>query len=268
MKILLATPASGGLVHWKYFQSVLTELFLAGERLDNMPRYDLAMYVQGGHSGLAKDRGVIASFALRNDFDKLFFVDADQSFMWADCKKLFDSNKPVVGGMVALKSYPIRLNFHPRPEDKHFFAPENNCTSPQGVRRWREAQAANPLKPFSDEMQVGALGTGFMCIDVKVLRDMVTKKVVEPFIVEETRNDIPMRSQAWDFFSTGVLDGTFFGEDYGFAILAQRAGHTVWVNTTVTADHHGQHTYQVPKETWAPPTHDSNQMFLPLSGAQ
>lgn len=243
-KILLATPCSGGQVSWAYVQSLLMDAFLAPERLEQPARYDIALYLAGGYSGLAKDRGIIASFALRNGFDKLLFIDADQSWRWADLQKLLDSDKPVIGGMVAMKKYPLQLNFTHQPADSRFFEAEGNVTTPEGVKRWRSYNHGE------DEMQVGAVGTGFLVIGCNVLRDMVDKKVAEPFVVPETRNGVRSTTQCWDFFSTGVVDGIHYGEDYGFAILAQRAGHSVWVNTTVSAAHHGSHEYVIPPETW------------------
>lgn len=239
MKILFATPAAGGMVNWQYHLSTHADLFLAPDRLQNQSKYDIAQFIQGGYSGLAKDRGVIASFALRNGFDKLFMVDSDQSWKWEDCKKLLDSEKPIIGGMVALKHYPVQLNFTHLPTDKRFFEAEGDVTTPQAIKRWRNYNEGK------DEMQVAAVGTGFVVIDVKVLAEMVVQKTVQPFLFIEKRDGRRVKVKCWDFFATGPIDGNYYGEDYGFCIQAARAGFSSWVNTSVEIPHHGAHTYEV-----------------------
>lgn len=258
MKILFASPCAGGQVHHLYARSLLSDLFLHPERLAQQHHYNFAHYLAGGYSGLGKDRGMIASYALREGFDKLFFMDADQSWSWEGVKKLVDSSRPIVAGMVAMKKYPLQLNFAPHPDNKHFFAKEG-APSPIGVKRWREAN------PGADELRATAVGTGMLCIDVKVLKSMAEKGIAEPFDVAEVRDDKPVAELCWDFFATGVVDRLHLGEDFGFAVLAQRAGFEVYVNTSVAADHHGQHTYTVPPETWAPVC--DRQQVLPLQDA-
>jgi hypothetical protein len=258
VKILLATPCSGGQVHWQYALSLLHQMFLHPDRLRQQGRYDVALYLAGSYSGLGKDRGIIASYALREGFDKLLFIDADQSWKWEDAKRLLDSSRGVVGGMVPLKKYPLQLNFAPHPDNRWHFDAEGVVT-PKGVARWRAANTP------TDEMRCSAVGTGFLCIDTKVLRKMVEAKVVEPFHIAETRNDKATPETCWDFFSTGVVDGLHLGEDYGFAVLAQRAGFEVYMNTAVSSEHYGQHTYTIPKETWAPVC--DRQQVLPLQDA-
>lgn len=257
MKILVATPCAGGMVNWQYVQCLMSQMFLHPERLAQQERYNLAHYLAGSYSGLGKDRGIIASYALREGFDKLLFIDADQSWNWEGVKRLLNSNRPVVGGMVALKKYPLQLNFAPHPGENHHFVQEKVAT-PFGVKRWREAH------PGQDEMRCIAVGTGMLCIDVSVLRAMVEAKVVEPFHIAETRNERVAPEVCWDFFSTGVVDGLHLGEDYGFTVLAQRAGFSVYMNTAVAAGHHGSHDYIIPEETWAPVA----QQVLPLKTAE
>lgn len=240
MKILFATPAGGGHVHWQYHLATHSELFLHPDRLAQQSRYEIAQFLAGGYSGLSKDRGIVASYALREGYDKLLFVDADQSWKWEDVKKLLDSDKPIVGGMVAMKFYPVQLNFAHMMEDRKYYEPEDNVTTPLGIARWRAHNLGQ------DEMRVSAVGTGFLCIDVKTLAGMVEGKHVESFLYSEMGADGNRRNvKCWDFFPSGPLEGVYYGEDYGFCISAGRAGFHPWVNTSVEIPHHGQHTYEV-----------------------
>lgn len=242
MKILLATPCSGGQVHYKYCQSLLHQAFLSPDRLQNIEKYDIALYHLGGYSGLGKDRGIMASMALRSGFDKIVFIDGDQSWTWPQLKAIIDSDKPIVAGVVALKKYPIQLNFVPNLEDRDCFEPERGRIMAKGLNRLIE-------KHKSNEIPVQGTGTAFMAIDVSVL-----KKLSEPgfdyscpsfmFIEGATGKKVT----CWDFFQSGVVEGLYIGEDFGFVFQAKRAGFQAYINGNVRVDHHGGHDYQIGNE--------------------
>src|ERR1700733_7753997 len=121
MNLLLGTPCAQNQVHREYCMSLLTETINAPDRLENQTKYSIATYLVGGVSGLGKDRGIIASHALRHNFDKVFFIDADQSWTWDQFRTIADSPESITAGVVALKQYPIQLNFTPQPQDNVHF---------------------------------------------------------------------------------------------------------------------------------------------------
>lgn len=241
------------MVHWRYVNSLLPELFCAPDRLDNIAKYDIAHYLAGGYSGLGKDRGIMASYALRAGFDKLLFIDADQSWTWPQVKKLIDSPYPITAGMVPLKSHPIQLNFTTQPNEAAFFEPEAGIVTPLGIDRWRKANQGDGF------IKVSAAGTAFMSIDVPVLRHLAETKAVEPFIFKETSNGVEKFVKCWDFFPSGPIENNYYGEDYGFCICAGRAGFPVYVDTSIEIPHHGQFEYTVDqgRNQWA-------QLYLPF----
>ena len=131
LQILLCTPCSRGFVRQEYSACLLTQFFNHPDRLANQQRYQLAIYQIKGYSGLGKDRGVLASYALRHRFDKIFFVDDDMEWRWDQCKTLFDSDKPIIAGVAPLKQFPAPMNFTPLDEDKDCFSPNailSKCT--------------------------------------------------------------------------------------------------------------------------------------------
>lgn len=243
MKILFATPAAAGMVHIKWHKSVLTQLFNAPERLLQQEKYSIAEYTVEGYSGLGKDRGVIASFALRHKFDKLFFVDADQSFTWEQFKTIVDSDKPIVAGVVALKQYPIQLNFTPLVDDKDCFLSDGGKIMHTGLENLHK-------KYGKTEIPVQCMGTAFMCIDVKVLAAMVENGSCPPFIFDDTYTK--QKVTCWDFFQSGVVGDLYFGEDWAFCAQAKRAGFQSYINSSVRVDHHGSHTFRVGNELSEP----------------
>lgn len=237
MKILLATPCSAGQVHYKYCQSLLHQAFLSPERLQNLEKYDIALFHLGGYSGLGKDRGIMASTALRGGFDKIIFIDADQSWTWPQLKAIIDSDKPIVAGVVALKQYPIQLNFVPNVDDRDCFAEENGKIMSKGLNRLLK-------KHNQDEIPVQGVGTAFMAIDVSVLQAL-TKKCPS-FIYHE--NSSGKKVTCYDFFQSGVVNELYIGEDFGFVFQAKRAGFQAYINGSVRVDHHGGHDYQIGNE--------------------
>lgn len=238
MKILICTPCAGGQVHYLYAHCLLTEAFNAPDRLQQLERYDLSVNLQGGYSGLGKDRSIMASLALRNGYDKIFFIDADQSWTWPQMKKLIDSPHFITAGMVPLKAHPIQLNFTTQPKDSHFFNEEAGMISPTGIDRWREAN------PNQDYIQVSAVGTAFMCVDVKALRNIAqASNLVEPFLHKEFDANGVRMVKCWNFFPVGPMENNYYGEDYGFCISAQRAGFPVYVDTSLEIPHHGAFEY-------------------------
>lgn len=238
MRILLATPCGGGQVHHLYTQSLLTEAFLNSDRLQNQHRYELGSYLVGGFSGLAKDRGVVASYALREGFDKIVFIDSDQSWAWPQLKALLDSDKMVIAGVVALKEYPIQLNFTPLVEDKDCF--EGGKITPNGLKKLQKKHAG------TYEIEVQACGTAFLAIDTSVLKALVENKSCPMFLYKDVHSEKMVEN--WDFFQTGVINERYYGEDYSFCFQAKRAGFSAYINSFVHIDHHGGHTYSIGKE--------------------
>lgn len=237
---MICTPCAQNMAHRPYVQSLITQAFLHPDRLAQYEKYDLAINLIGGVSGLGKDRGTMASTALRMGFDKVMFIDADQSWTWPQLKTILDSDKPIVGGIVALKQFPIQLNFTPRDEDKRFFEPENVATY-KGIQRMAEAA------PNTSEFEVKQMGTGFLSIDCEVLKSLAKTEVPhfkDVVVVDWVRT----QTTSWDFFQTGVLDGIYHGEDWSFCTIAARKGYKTFININVQIPHHGTHEYRVNQE--------------------
>lgn len=238
MKVLIATPCAQNKCERNYTQSLLMEAFNAPDRLINLDKYDLAISLVGGVSGLGKERDILAAQALHMGFDKLMFIDADQSWTWSQLKTILDSDKPIVGGIVALKTYPIQLNFTPLDEDKkNYFMEERGFATWKGLHRMAAGHGGNVT-----EFEVKQMGTGFLCIDTKVLRAMTS--ICPSFKHAETRDGKEVAYECWDFFQSGVLDGVYHGEDWAFCTLAARCAYKTYINATIQIPHHGVHEYK------------------------
>lgn len=233
MRILLATPAAMGMLENMHVTSLLTQTFMHPDRLAEQGKYQIHHYLMYGESGLGKDRGIAASYALREGYDKIVFIDSDQMWTWEDLKKAIDSDKPILAGVIARKAFPIVLNFHPAKECKKYFEGESGSTF-NGMIKMRDGVG-------QDEIEVSMTGTGFIAIQCKVLDAMT--KVCPVFSFQN--NEAPGVVPVWDFFQSGVLKETYFGEDYGFCIKAKEAGFSAFINTSVRIPHIGKFVYTV-----------------------
>lgn len=238
MNILIATPCFGGVATLRYMQSMITEALLHPERLLNQRRYNITPYFQEGYSGLPKDRSVMASYALKLGCDKIFFIDSDQGWKWDDMKKLIDSDKPIIAGVIPLKQKAQTLNFTPRIEDYDCFINEDNKITATGLSRFRKKYSN------ADELQVELTGTGFLCIDVSVLKKL--SETAEQFMFYDPHSQT--KQMGWSFFQCGPLNKVYFGEDWSLCHAAKHAGFPIHINSTVLIDHVGSYNYQIDRD--------------------
>lgn len=242
MKIMLATPCFQGVATMDYMQCLLTETLLNPDRLLQQQRYNILPYFQKGYSGLGKDRGTMASYALKLGCDKIIFIDSDQAWTWNDLKKILDSEKQIVAGVIPLKKMPQVLNFTPLMEDMDAFEDEGKEITPVGLRRLRQKYHGQ------DEIEVEMTGTGFLSVDRSVLEAL--SKTCDQFLYYDPHTQT--KQIGWDFFPSGAMGGVYMGEDWGHCIIAKRAGFKIYINSSVFIDHVGNFTYRVDRKEVLP----------------
>jgi hypothetical protein len=77
-----------------------------------------------------------------------------------------------------------------------------------------------------DLYRVGGLPGGFLKISRKAFDRIDAKQYQDgPTVLK-------------DYFPTGIVNGAFYGEDYGFCRLWQQAGGTVWLDPSIILRHH------------------------------
>jgi len=213
-------------------------LFLHPQRLQDQRTYDIAYNLVHGNSGLSKDRSIVASTALHMGFDKLFFIDADQSWRFEDFARLVHSPHKIVGAPIAQKKRPISLNFTPLERDNDCFKDSNGVPTPKGLQKLMEKY---PKK----EIEVALLGTGFMCVDVSVLSDLTATAPQFDYIHPQTGQ----KMTCWEFFPSGAADGIYWGEDWALCRNAKHAGHSIFINPYCNGvGHHGDDSFFVGDE--------------------
>ncbi len=243
MKVLIGTPAGQGQVSTQFMMSFITTL---GAAIRN--GITPVLYTLSQESLLPRGRNHIAQVAMKDKYDKLFFIDADSGWGPEQFLHIVASPFPIVAGCVPLKTYPIVLNYLPfKDDEKHF---ENALRTPEATQRLRAAHG-------KAEIPVAFTGTAFLCIDSVVLH-----KLSETAETYQYPN--PMTGQLethWDFFGGGPMHGTYYSEDWAFCKKARDAGFDVRINADIMINHVGTHVFQVNNHV---PVDHAPEVFRPL----
>jgi hypothetical protein len=107
MRVMISTPAYGGLLTVNYVSSLLNTLtWAAGQGIE------VTTHFQDKESLIPRARDRAAHAFLSGGYDKLFTIDADIQWSVDDFRKIVTSDHDIVGGVYALKGFPARANFN------------------------------------------------------------------------------------------------------------------------------------------------------------
>lgn len=243
MRILIGTPCGGGQVSVQYLMSFISTLGLAMKS-----GLQVVLYTLSQESLLPRGRNHIAQVAMKDKFDKLFFIDADSGWFPEQFMHIAMSPFPIVAGCVPLKTYPIVLNYLPFKADEQFF--ENALRTPEATRRMRLAKGMA-------EIPVAFTGTAFLCIDSSVLHKL---SETQPTYQYPNPHNGQLETH-WDFFGGGPMHGTYYSEDWAFCKKARDAGFDVRINADILINHVGSHVFQVHNQI---PVDHAPEVYRPL----
>lgn len=151
---------------------------------------------------------------MESDATEMIFIDADIGFQPNDFKMLIGAHEDVIAGIYPKKQteemYPVML----KTDEKGCVINENGALLAAG------------------------LPTGFM----KIKRRVIEKLVVENPHLAYT--DALSGKVTYNFFGTYVEDGRWFGDDYGFCKLWEKAGGKCHAMPDITFIHCGQKNYE------------------------
>ena len=231
MKILICTPAFGGMNNIEYTLSLVQTL--AGFRQDNI---DFALFMIGNESLISRARNKCAHTVMNGPYDKLLFIDADIGWTYEQLRHLIFSDKRIVGGTYPMKTTPIALNFNPLPEHLKYF---ENRKSVAAFNKYKK-----DLANEKGEVEVMHIPTGFLMIDASVFKELA------PTVPTYTGHDLSTgtTSKFHDFFPVRVKNGVLESEDWAFCSIARDNGIKVWFQTNIVTTHTGTQTWVVRKE--------------------
>lgn len=206
----------------RYLQSLIP----AVARLADLG-HQVEIHMQANESLISRGRNTCAMYAIKNGFDKLFFIDADMIFTPESVELLVKSKKKIVGGTYPLKCFPITLNFNPLPHQRDLFGEHRQQDNYiEWVAKYADA---------TGEAEVMHIPTGFMMIDMEVLAKLSHKvDWYQTFHPEHKTKD-----QAFDFFPVRVVEHEYESEDWAFCSLAREAGFSVYLQTRAVNAHTG-----------------------------
>lgn len=234
LRVLIATPCSGGLITSQYFMSfVQTRDAVMAERAANKSHVDLGVYMLTSESLISRGRNHCAYVAMAQKWDKILFIDADQSWTYDQFKAIVFSDKLIIGAVSPLKILPIHFNYQPNHEDEKYHP--DGFKNPTNLKAMRDGHG----KP---EIPVRYIGTGFLCIDVaKVL--MPLTEIADPYRAPDPNTGYNVTH--WNLFDTKAVNRTFSSEDWGFIDKARGIGIEPWINADAIIEHTGTFTFRV-----------------------
>ena len=233
-KILIATPAFGGLVTTQYLTSLLDTI--AQFLIQGVPH---SVYTIANESLISRGRNRCAQYALEHGFDKLFFIDADIGWAWPDVARLIKTDKLVIGGTYPLKQLDPMLNYNPMPETIDACM-EKLKTKDTILRSPEELLVLSEMANDRGELEVRHIPTGFMIIDTRVFKSL--QPHVPSFKMRDTENF--QEKTYYDYFPVRVRDGVYESEDWAFcSLVREHLDCGVWLNTNVVTTHTGVITY-------------------------
>lgn len=227
MKLLIATPAYGGLVTTKFLLSLLKSIDI----IKNQGKHQVGFYTVDSDSLITRARNTCAKFALENGVDKLLFIDADINWEHWQIEELLKSDKPVIGGTYPIKHTPIKLNFNALMENALDFSIDRRVPA---FKKFAEKYAAP-----NGEVEIRHLPTGFMLIDCSVFRKLnPAVKIYKAFDAGTMKNET-----YHDYFPVQITDGNYETEDWGFCTLCRANNIPIYLQTKVILKHIGKYEY-------------------------
>ena len=212
MKILIATPAYGGLVYSKYTESLVYTCFML--KMMNI-EFELK-YIN--NQIVTRARNMCSSIFLDNEsFTHMLFIDADVVWNPMDVQKLIMHNKECVVGVYPNKCYHWRGG--------------KLTLDPSSVIK-------EPLEEKDGLARLKYGATGFMLIARSALEKI--KDDVETFYLPGSEGQ---KVKLYNFFDCKVIDDDYLTEDYYFSHLLNKNGGEIYADMSIRLTHMGTHEY-------------------------
>ncbi len=207
-KLLIGTPAYGGMMHSDYV-SALLQYQRAG--------VNFALMSIGNESLITRARNTIVSeFHARTEFSHLLFLDADVLLPAAGLRRMLDSGRYVIGAAVALKG-----------------------RNAKGGRIFNIGQLQGEDGPL---YKVERIGTAALLLSRAAVDALVADARRESRVYSRGYNlrGIDLRASIqYDIFRTGVVGDEFLSEDYWVCRELRRLGFAVYLDPTIVTRHSG-----------------------------
>lgn len=229
LKICLATPCYGSVVHLGYMNSVMRLTAEARER-----GIEISLMAQGGDSLIPRVRNaMVAQFMSEPSHTHLMWIDADISFDPEDFFRLLAADRDVAAGI-----YPLKRVFWPT-------EPVAECVTELHTLRYafNLEEGTSSTVDEAGFFEVLDAATGFMLIRRSVFETMAEHYQnlrYVPDMIDESGTPWHFR-----FFDVAVEgNGRYLSEDYAFCRRWQQIGGKVYADANSRLSHTGTHTFR------------------------
>ena len=240
IKLVIATPCFGGMLHNGYFQSIL-DLAVNFTRL-NIP---FEVMTIGNESLIQRARnGIVAKFMSDESATHLMFIDADITFSWVSIVKLLLSNKELSGGCYPKKCFNWDKIKHHSVKNPNLSDDELMAKSLDYVFNpiYHQEGANVVIKLENGMASVKDIGTGFMMIKRSVIKKMIAK-----FPDTKYRNNVAgygqnnMNDYFYALFECAIdpVSKVYLSEDYLFCKRWIDIGGELWLDLNTNLNHTG-----------------------------
>lgn len=248
MKVLIATPAYGGMVHTTYHESVLRTVSFFAEEFPGI-RFESKII---SISLLAAARNVFASMILNDpSYTHLLFIDADMGFAPSLIAKMLAFRRPVVGIVAPAK----RMN-----HDAYYRARSaggNDVTARLIANEYvagdgalvgkRNADGSEEVDIVDGFVRVTHTGTGIMLIERKVL-EVMRDRFADLWMANPPERVRSFGLRAGGFFQCFEplrdKDGLALGEDISFCLRwVNDCQGEIWASVDEGIAHVGSEAY-------------------------
>lgn len=217
MKILIGTPAYGGMVHLDYMNSVL-------DYQKHGLNFSLASF--GNESLITRARNSIISFFYhhRDEFSHLLFLDADIRLPARDLKILLDFGKDVMGAPVPVKAYG---------NDGSIRANSSGPLEQEAPHLFKARQVSTAALLLSKNAVVAAVEKA----------KLENRSYTNP-ADHDSRGNLD-HMEMFDVFQVGIVEGEYLSEDYWLCKELRELGFDIFITDAVKIVHHGTHGFSL-----------------------
>ena len=248
MKILISTPAFGGLVHTGYLNSLIGVM----TSREVLTKHQVSIATISNDALVQRARNELTKMALDLKVDKMLFVDADITFTPQDFMRVADSPHEIIGGTYRKKSLEPILNFNLRTDI------EKKMREKYGIPSSTPAGWKILKQEFADKdgcVEALHLPTGFLCIHMDVIRKIIAEKGCAMY-ASDRRDAVRMQYSEEEMekmlvpeiYTVGVCSGSkvLGSEDWLACELFARHGYKIYLDTNIVCPHTGSLTLAFP----------------------
>ncbi len=243
MKVLIATPAYGGVVHAAYHEAVLATVLYFQQ---NFPGFSFESRTLS-LSVISTARNVFASMALNDtSFTHLLFIDADMGFSPSLIARMLAFTKPITGIVAPQR----RLDYEAYHEARRH---TDNPAIAKVIGNDYVGDGSEILRGADGEIEVvdgfvrvSHIGTGIMLIERRVLEMMRDRfpQLWLPVAGEKMRRIGLTGGLLQCFDPVRDKDGIGLGEDVSFCLRwSHELKGEIWANIDEPIVHVGQDSY-------------------------